>query len=512
MNKKKTAVEVYLSIVFKWGLIIMVCACMCATVIFNAEKLFGLYPTVPWTATLLFGLMDILFFTVALYLVKTSYDEHGFLKNGRLKTGKLFVTGVLIIQWNFILYMIPSRTFWGFLFFFLIFMAFFLDLRMLLFSSIACLASLFIAWGIRGSMLLPAKDELFLTDTLLCIVALVLSIAGLVIFVFFMSNFLVNAKKDELEENNQRVQNVLDRAMSITEKLGDASGVLLSSSQSESASTEELSAISENLLQGSNDLLDRANMSKNNLSELERSNADIAEQINQVNQMSKNLLDISAMNEKAMNDLMATSNDVEHSTQNTMTAMSQLQEEVGEIGKTLDIINEIADSTSLLALNASIEAARAGDAGKGFSVVALEVGKLAANTQDSLDSVHSVISRVTMGTENMAKYINESTAQMRIQNKTISQTIDNVRQMLELLSQSANAIASVAALQNQQNQIINATIDISDNIANKIVEENGQFTNITEMVQNNTAEIQTLSSQIDVLNHLVEDLNHLLEV
>ena len=47
MNKKRTAVEVYLSTVFKWGLFILVSACMCATVMFNTEKMFGLYPTVP---------------------------------------------------------------------------------------------------------------------------------------------------------------------------------------------------------------------------------------------------------------------------------------------------------------------------------------------------------------------------------------------------------------------------------------------------------------------------------
>lgn len=46
-TQRKTSVDVYLSTVYKWGLIILVCACMCATVMFNTEKLFGLYPTVP---------------------------------------------------------------------------------------------------------------------------------------------------------------------------------------------------------------------------------------------------------------------------------------------------------------------------------------------------------------------------------------------------------------------------------------------------------------------------------
>ena len=121
MEKKKTAVEVYLSTVFKWGLIILVSACMCATATFNTEKLLGFYPDVPWAATILFAMMDILFFISAMFIVKTSFDEDGYIKEGRLKIGKCFSACVLIIQWNYILYMIPSRTFWGFLFFFLIF-------------------------------------------------------------------------------------------------------------------------------------------------------------------------------------------------------------------------------------------------------------------------------------------------------------------------------------------------------------------------------------------------------
>ena len=68
--------------------------------------------------------------------------------------------------------------------------------------------SLFVGWGIRGTNLLPVKDELFLADILMCLVALVLSLTGLIIFVFFVAHFLVNAKKDELEKNNEHVRSV----------------------------------------------------------------------------------------------------------------------------------------------------------------------------------------------------------------------------------------------------------------------------------------------------------------
>ena len=116
---EKTAYDVYLAAVFKWGLIILVSACMCATVTFNTEKLFGMYPDMPWMATIGLGIMDSTFFACAIYIVKTSFQEDGYLKEGRLKVGKIFSAVALVIQWNYLLYMLPSRTFWGFLFFFL---------------------------------------------------------------------------------------------------------------------------------------------------------------------------------------------------------------------------------------------------------------------------------------------------------------------------------------------------------------------------------------------------------
>lgn len=174
-----------------------------------------------------------------------------YLKEGRLKVGKVFSVVVLVVQWNYLLYMLPTRTFWGFLFFFLILIAFFLDIKMLLGSGLACMVSLFIAWFVKGTDLMPVKDDLFLTDVIICLIALVLSLAGLIIFVFFVAHFLVNAKKDELEKNNEHVTSVLIAVSELSEKLYTAGQTLSQVSGNESASAEELSATSEQLLAGS---------------------------------------------------------------------------------------------------------------------------------------------------------------------------------------------------------------------------------------------------------------------
>ena len=303
MNKKRTSVEVYLSTVFKWGLIILVSACMCATVMFNTEKLIGLYPEVPWLATIGLGIMDSTFFVIALFIIKSSFDEEGYLKKGRLRIGKIFSAVVLVIQWNYLLYMLPTRTFWGFLFFFLILIAFFLDIKMLLVSGLACMVSLFIGWFVRGTDLLPVKDELFITDIIMCLVALVLSLAGLLIFIFLVAHFLVNAKKDELEKNNEHVTSVLAAVQTLSENLHTAGLSLSQVSDNESASAEELAATSEQLIASSNLLSSKTDESMDNLGELSEWESVVADNVEKVEQVSKDLLDKSVENERLLGNL-----------------------------------------------------------------------------------------------------------------------------------------------------------------------------------------------------------------
>lgn len=511
MNKKKTAVEVYLSMVFKWGLIILVSACMCATVMFNTEKAFGLYPTVPWLATIGLGIMDSIFFVMALLIIKSSFDSDGYLKEGRLRIGKIFSAVVLVIQWNYLLYMLPTRTFWGFLFFFLILMAFFLDIKMLLASGLACMVSLFIGWFVRGTNLLPVKDELFLTDILMCLVALVLSLTGLTIFVFFVAHFLVNAKKDELEKNNEHVTSVLEAVQALSESL-QAAGLSLSQvSENESASAEELAATSEQLVAGSNLLSSKTDESMANLGELSEWEGVVADNVEKVEQVSKDLLDKSVENEKLLSNLHTINGEVSQSMKATTEITQRLSEAVQEIGVTLNLINDISNSTNLLALNASIEAARAGEAGKGFAVVATEVGNLANSTQQSLQVVQSVIERVQQNVKEITAQVNENSVKLGTQNEYFEDVFQSIQDMTGLLNTSVETINTMGKAHGKQSEVIKKTISINQDIVENIRNENEQFNSINAMAESNANDTTEVATQASVINEMVDKMTQLLK-
>ena len=510
MGKKRTAVEVYLSTVFKWGLIILVCSAMCATIMFNTEKLLGFYPDVPWLATILLGIMDITFFVIAIVIVKTSFDAEGYLKEGRLKVAKLFSACVVVIQWNYRLYIIPSRTFWGFLFFFLILIAFFLDIKLVLVSGLACVVSLFIAWGIQGTNLLPVKDELFITDILMCVVALVLSLTGLLIFVYFVAHSLVNAKKDELEENNNRVMNVLGSVHVLSEQLHEAGTSLSTISENESAAAEELAATSEQLVESSNVLSSKTDESMANLGELNEWAGVVDHNVQKVKVTSKDLLDKSKENVKLLNDLHAINGEVSQSMNDTIDIAKKLSDAVEEIGVTLNLISDISSSTNLLALNASIEAARAGEAGKGFAVVATEVGNLANSTQESLQEVEAVIERVQNNVKEITMQVGENSSKLGMQNEYYANVFQSMQDMTQLLNVSVDSIETMGQAHNKQAEVIRKTVSINQDIAERIRNENEQFNAINAMAESNAKDTIEVTEQAGAINGMVDEMNRLL--
>ena len=511
MNKKRTAVEVYLSTVFKWGLFILVSACMCATVMFNTEKMFGLYPAVPWLATIGLGIMDVIFFAIAIVIIKTSFDKEGYLIEGRLKIGKIFSVTILALQWNYLLYMLPSRTFWGFLFFFLILIAFFLDIKLLLASGLTCMFSLFIGWFIKGTELLPVKDEIFLADIIMCLVALVLSLSGLIIFIFFIAHFLVNAKKDELEKNNEHVTNVLATVRELSDKLHTAGVALSQISGNESASAQELASTSEQLVTGSNLLSAKTDESMDNLSELSKWETVVAENVEKVEDTSKNLLDKSEQNEKLLNDLSLINSEVSRSMNATTSITEKLSEAVQEIGATLNLISDISSSTNLLALNASIEAARAGEAGKGFAVVATEVGNLANNTQESLKDVQTVIERVQQNVAEITEQVKENSEKLGKQNEYFSNVFNGMQDMTGFLNVSVAAIKAMGDAHREQAEVIKNTVLINQDIAESIRNENEQFSAISAMAESNASDTVEVATQANAINDMVQEMSSLLK-
>ncbi|MBO5144862.1 MAG: hypothetical protein J6C19_04935 [Lachnospiraceae bacterium] len=489
-------------------LAIVCVSALAAGIVLPGMKLLGWYPTVSWGLCGIFIAVILLEDVIGLYLIRVSMKQETL--SDRLESLlKNFLLILLIVNINLITWFFPSKESWMFAFYFIILMAFFLDIGFVVKCGAAEIVSLLILF-FANSATRPV-DSMFWTDTVLRTICVTLSLLGVVALVVFVNKFLLNAKKDQLEKNNAKVNVLLERVGVIAGKLGEASYALVETTQNQSASTEEISAISENLLQNSTVMMDKSKESKGNLSDLEMSSQEMEQKMQNVDRISKELVDISTTNEKSLNNLMAMSEKVESSTNKTKEVTDKLLQESDEMGATLELINGIAESINLLSLNASIEAARAGESGKGFAVVAQEIGHLAANTKDSLKNVTDIVLRIQNGATEVSQFMNENTEQLMLQNKVIIDTVEGIRTMMELLKKSLEAIGQADGIRSQQSNVIRETVAINEDIAGSIESENTEFGNIADMVQSNAQDIVTLSNQVENINHMISELENLLK-
>ena len=192
--------------------------------------------------------------------------------------------------------------------------------------------------------------------------------------------------------------------------------------------------------------------------------------------------------------------------------IKDLVERVNGVAKLMDFIKGIADQTNLLALNASIEAARAGDAGKGFSVVAEEVRNLATDTKTSIQSIHTDIQELLMITENISSFTQKSAQDLH---KSVSDTL-RISQMLDILNQSlqkqGTQFEQIAQITKQQtfsaSTITERNHTITDSMAKSrtIVADTGDaIYKLSNMLD--TYRVQTISQNFIIAHEDIIEMN-----
>jgi methyl-accepting chemotaxis protein len=194
----------------------------------------------------------------------------------------------------------------------------------------------------------------------------------------------------------------------------------------------------------------------------------------------------------AMNSTMAEVDDLNAN-------MHMLDEQAKGIGSIINVINDIADQTNLLALNAAIEAARAGEAGRGFAVVADEVRKLAEKTMQATKEVSASISSIQQVAD--ANIAAMKTVVKHIKNATelSNRSGEMLRDIVQGAEQSAEQIAGIATAAEEQS----AT---SDEI-NNAVERISAITNQTaDSARELSQALRSLEGQVAELNGIVEEL------
>ncbi|NIF19442.1 methyl-accepting chemotaxis protein [Pantoea sp. Cy-639] len=220
------------------------------------------------------------------------------------------------------------------------------------------------------------------------------------------------------------------------------------------SAAEELSAVTEQTSAGANSQKVETDQVATAMHEMAATVQEVARNAEQASHAATNADDEARSGDKVVSEAISQIERLAHEVHRSTEAMTLLQQESQKIGSVMDVIKSVAEQTNLLALNAAIEAARAGEAGRGFAVVADEVRGLAQRTQQSTEEIEGLIASLQNGTQQVAEVMNGSRSltdsSVELARKAgdsldnITRTVSNIQSMNQQIAAAAEEQSAVA--------------------------------------------------------------------
>ncbi|MCH1919121.1 methyl-accepting chemotaxis protein [Shewanella sp. A3A] len=301
---------------------------------------------------------------------------------------------------------------------------------------VVCIA-IVVAIGVAAAVIIPLKRSLNNINAALNVIA-----AG------DLTHKLDDIGEDELAEVAKNCNQLINNLRNVISSIIDRSNQLSRSAEQTSHVTD--SAVN-HIQQQKQQIIQAASATD----QLESSAAQVSDsadsaltQIQLANEQTQSMTNVMAQNQQT---ILILAQEVIKATE----VIDSLHQNTNAIDSILEVIRGVAEQTNLLALNAAIEAARAGEQGRGFAVVADEVRNLASRTQESTNEIRQMIEMLQQGAQQAVKVMSQGQQQAQACVETTASTQDALRSITDAVQQAHQAGSQIAAAAMEQRRVTN---------------------------------------------------------
>lgn len=356
------------------------------------------------------------------------------------------------------------------------------------------------------------KNDFFTSNHLLTKIVLIL-LCTIIIYMYnkqYRKNVNENLNNMlEISEKNANNEKLIHNLKEVIKELSNLN-IDTAANETNNAATEVVTAISE-IASAANE---QALSTESGLKKVN----DLGSRIEKIVVSIENSIDLFNESNKYNENGLHVSRDLSQKTSESKESMKELNKMIEKvdnssklIGNIVETISSIADQTNLLALNASIESARAGEAGRGFSVVAEEIRKLAEQTSDSTEEIRKIITEIQTNTTDAVEKMEVSFNYIMSQSDIVNETED----IFKNISDNSNQLLeSIKLIKNENSEMLQGKSDLIEYmecISTGAEENSANAEEISASSQNILNLMEQFTNESERLAHLAQKLQKVID-